>query len=104
LLTGLAEDAWRGDWIGQQALIHATITWGLALVAARVDLVQSRPATLAFLLAAIASWGFEVVLALLFDRPLGQPAGPARWILAAAGTMLVGLVLRRIALSVDALR
>ena len=102
LLTGLTEDAWRGDWVGQQALIHSSITWALALVAARVDLVQLRPATLALVLAAIASWGLEIALALLFDRPLGQPAGPARWILAAAGTMVIGLVLRRIALAVEA--
>lgn len=104
LLTGLAEDAWRGDWIGQQALIHATVTWVLALVAARVDLVQSRPATLALLAAPVANWGLEIALALLFDRPLGDAPRPSRWAIAAAGTALVGLLARRVALRFEAWR
>jgi cell shape-determining protein MreD len=98
LLTGLLDDGWTGDWFGQQALIHMVIAYALSLLAARVDLVQIRPATIVLLLALFADWSMQLLLAAMFDRSVGAPPGAVNWLIAACGTVVVGLIVRRAAL------
>lgn len=98
LLTGLLDDGWTGGWLGQQALIHMVIAYALALLAARVDLVQIRPATIVLLLSLFADWSMQLLLAAMFDRSVGIPPGVATWMVAACGTVVVGLIVRHTAL------
>ncbi len=104
LVTGLLEDAWAGGWLGQHALIHAIVAYVLSIVAARVDLVQLRPAMLALIAASVADWGLQLALAVMFGRSVGEVPGATVWILAVFGNTMLGLVVRRIALGPQGVR
>jgi len=104
LLTGILEDAWAGGWFGQHALTHATVAYLLSILAARVDLVQLRPAMLALVVASVADWGMQLSLAVMFGKSLGDPPGATAWSIAIVGNTLLGLVVRRVAVGDDAMR
>ena len=98
LLTGFLEDGWSGGWFGQQALSHMVIAFLLSMLAARVDLVQIRPALLVLASAVFADWGIQLLLAVVFDRSVGTPPGVVAWIVTALATAAFGLLVRRFAL------
>jgi rod shape-determining protein MreD len=98
LVTGLLDDALFGQWLGLHAFSHMTIAFSLALIAARMDMVQPFPALFALAGAALADWGIQVGLAVLFNR--SADAVPGVWIWTGAvlvNTMLGVLFFRLVA-------
>lgn len=97
LLAGGMEDALFGQWLGLHAFSQMTIAFSLALIAARVDLLQPAPALLAVALASLCDWGVQVGLAALFNRPMDVVPGPLFWLAAVVLNTIIAFLFLRLA-------
>lgn len=98
LLLGGLQDAVFGQWLGLHAFSQMTIAFALSLLATRMDMIQPFPAVLALMLAAVADWGIQIGLALLFHRAADVVPGPWIWVFAVAVNALIGLFFYRLAI------
>ncbi len=98
LLGGAIEDAWVGRWYGEYSFIHLVVAYPTSLIANLVDLMQPVPAALAFATATAADWGLQVVLAMVFDQPVGALPGAGAWAVAIVANTVLGLIGRRLLL------
>ncbi len=97
LVTGALDDALFGQWLGLHAFSHMTIAFSLSLIASRMDMAQPFPALFALGASALADWGIQVGLAVLFNRSADAVPGFWIWTAAVLVNTLLGVIFYRLA-------